>query len=99
MSDATNSSDQIARRAGRLARAIAAAVIAAAFIALVLFLAAVLTAAAIAAIGVAMLAGGAWWLWTKIRGPRKGGDDDGDPSLLVARRGPNGWTVEGTGRF
>lgn len=99
MTEATNSSEQLARGARRLARALAAGVIAVAFIGLVVFLAAVLTAAAIAAIGVALLAGGAWWLWSKIRGPRKGGDGNGDPTLLVARRGPNGWTVEGTGRF
>ena len=100
MTEANNSSERIAQGAGRFVRALAAGVIAIAFIGLVLFLAAVLTAAAIAAIGVALLAGGAWWLWTKIRGPRnRGGDDNGDPTLLVARRGPNGWTGAGTGRF
>ena len=98
MSQATNPSDQITRGVGRVVRAVAAAVIAVAFIALVLFLAAFLTAAALAAIGVAILAGSAWWLWSKIRGPRKTDGTD-DPTLLVARRGPNGWTVEGSGRF
>ncbi|HAQ35617.1 MAG: hypothetical protein CMF74_02720 [Maricaulis sp.] len=98
MSEATNSSDQITRGVGRVVRAIAATVIAVAFIGLVLFLAAFLTAAALAAVGVAILAGSAWWLWSKIRGPRKSGESD-DPTLLVARRGPNGWTVEGSGRF
>ncbi|MEE2566065.1 hypothetical protein [Hyphobacterium marinum] len=93
--DRTNQTDLTARF-GRIVRGVIAAVFAIAFAGLVFFLAAVLTAAAVAVIGVALLAVGAWWLWRKIRGPKKGGS--GDPTLLVARRGPDGWTVETAGR-
>lgn len=87
----------LSARLGRIARGVIAAVFAVAFAALVFFLAAVLTAAAVAVIGVTLLAVGAWWLWRKLRGPRNG-KGDGDPNLLVARRGPDGWTVETAGR-
>tara|TARA_R110002096_G_scaffold17207_3_gene59515 strand:+ start:1041 stop:1337 length:297 start_codon:yes stop_codon:yes gene_type:complete len=95
MSDATSSQADIQARIGRIARGVIAAVFAIAFAALVFFLAAVLTAAAVAVIGVALLVVGAWWLWRKVRGKKPGG---GDPDLLVARRGPDGWTVETAGR-
>ena len=48
------------------------------------------TAAFLVLAGVAMLAGGAYWLWRKLRGTPRGGDDD----ILVATRGPDGWTVD-----
>jgi membrane protein implicated in regulation of membrane protease activity len=72
-------------------RAGLAAVIAIAFIGLVFFLAAFLTMAALVAAGVAALGASAWWLYRKVRGRttrRKS-------SVLVARRGPHGWTVDG----
>ena len=72
-------------------RAGLAAFIAAAFIALVFVLAAFLTMAALIAAGVAALGASAWWLYRKVRGrqARSG------PTVLVARRGPHGWTVDG----
>ena len=72
-------------------RAGLAALIAAAFIALVFVLAAFLTMAALIAAGVAALGASAWWLYRKVRG-RKG---KSGPTILVARRGPHGWTVDG----
>lgn len=71
-------------------RAILAAIIAAAFIGLVVLLAAVLTAAAFVIAGLAVLGAGAWWVYRKVRGRRQT-----DSSVLVARRGPHGWTVDG----
>lgn len=72
-------------------RAGLAAFIAAAFIALVFVLAAFLTMAALIAAGVAALGASAWWLYRKVRGRKaKSG-----PTILVARRGPQGWTVDG----
>lgn len=73
-------------------RAVLAAIIAAAFIGLVVLLAAVLTAAAFVIAGLAVLGAGAFWVYRKVRGRRRAGD----PSVLVARRGPHGWTVDGT---
>ncbi|AZU03199.1 hypothetical protein X907_0654 [Glycocaulis alkaliphilus] len=72
-------------------RAVLAAIIAAAFIGLVVLLAAVLTAAAFVVAGLAVLGAGAYWVYRKVRGRRKT-----DSSVLVARRGPHGWTVDGT---
>lgn len=71
-------------------RAVLAAIIAAAFIGLVVLLAAVLTAAAFVIAGLALLGAGAWWVYRKVRGRRQA-----DSSVLVARRGPHGWTVDG----
>ena len=73
-------------------RLIVAAVLAAAFIALVRVLAAFLTRAARIASGVALLGAGAWWLYRKVRGRSAPGRG---PTVLVARRGPHGWTVDG----
>lgn len=80
--------------AGNWLRALIAAVLAVAFFGLVLMFAAIFAAAALIVIGAAMLAGGAWWLWRKVRG-RKSGKDDDDITVLVAHRGPSGWTVDG----
>jgi uncharacterized membrane protein len=71
-------------------RAVLAAIIAAAFIGLVVLLAAVLTAAAFVIAGLAVLGAGAFWVYRKVRGRRQS-----DSSVLVARRGPHGWTVDG----
>lgn len=79
--------------AGRIARDVLAALIALAFLGLVIFLAAMLTAAFLVVAGIALLAGGAYWLWRKLRG----GPKDKGPDVLVATRGPDGWTVEGLG--
>lgn len=68
-----------------------AALIAAAFIALVFVLAAFLTMAALIAAGVAALGASAWWLYRKVRGRKS----KSGPTVLVARRGPHGWTVDG----
>lgn len=75
-----------------LLRAILAAVLAAAFIGLVVLLAAFLTAAALVVAGVAAMGGVAYWAYRKIR-VRKARQKDND--VLVARRGPHGWTVDG----
>ncbi len=72
-------------------RAGLAAVIAVAFIGLVFFLAAFLTMAALVAAGVAALGASAWWLYRKVRGR----NTRAKPDILVARRGPHGWTVDG----
>ncbi|WP_300531600.1 hypothetical protein [Maricaulis sp.] len=78
-------------RAGRVLRDVLAAVIAVATIALVFILAAMLTAVFLAILGAALIAGGAYWLWLKVR--RRKSDDS--PEVLVATRGPEGWTVDG----
>ncbi len=72
-------------------RAVLAAILAAAFLGLVIVLAALLTASALVIAGVAALGGGAYWLYRKVRKPkaRKSG-----PTVLVARPGPHGWTVD-----
>ncbi len=75
-----------------LLRTVMAAIIAAAFIGLVVLLAAVLTAAALVIAGVAALGAGVFWLYRKVRG---GKDRKAPAGVLVARRGPHGWTVEG----
>lgn len=96
------------KTAGRWMRAAAAAIIAFAFLALVVFLAAALTATALVIAGLALLAGGAYWLWMKLRGGRAEMDvrfeahttkpedeaKPGEGEVLVARRGPHGWTIE-----
>ena len=80
--------------AGNWLRALIAAVLAVAFAGLVLMFAAIFAAAALVVIGAAMLAGGAWWLWSKVRGRNQQAEDDGI-TVLVAKRGPSGWTVDG----
>lgn len=91
MTDASHAkTDFFSSKAGRILRDVLAAVIALAFLGLVIFLAAMLTAAFLVLAGVAMLAGGAYWLWRKLRGGPRNGDDD----ILVATRGPDGWTVD-----
>ncbi len=85
-------------RAGRIVRDLLAALIAVAFLALVVFLAAMLTAAFLVLAGIGLLAGFAYWLWRKLRGGPRGGKSDGEDDILVATRGPDGWTVEGLGR-
>ncbi|XBQ14940.1 MAG: hypothetical protein ABL308_08175 [Oceanicaulis sp.] len=72
-------------------RAVLAGVIAIGLVALVFVLAAFLTMAALVAAGVAAVGASAWWLYQKVRGPRR---KEG-PTVLVARRGPHGWTVDG----
>ncbi|MGX6648341.1 hypothetical protein ACWCOP_10425 [Maricaulaceae bacterium MS644] len=72
-------------------RAVLAGVIAVALVGLVFVLAAFLTMAALVAAGVAALGASAYWLYRKVRGRK---DQDG-PTILVARRGPQGWTVDG----
>ncbi len=71
-------------------RAVLAAIIAAAFIGLVVLLAAVLTAAAFVIAGLGLLGLGAFWVYRKVRGKRSSAS-----GVLVARRGPDGWTVDG----
>ena len=61
-------------------------------------LAAMLTAAFLVLAGIGLLAGCAYWLWRKLRGGPRGGKSDGEDDILVATRGPDGWTVEGLGR-
>jgi uncharacterized membrane protein len=72
-------------------RAVLAGVIAVALVGLVFVLAAFLTMAALVAAGVAALGASAYWLYRKVRGAKA----KGDPTILVARRGPQGWTVDG----
>lgn len=72
-------------------RAVLAAVIAVAVVGLIFVLAAFLTMAALVAAGVAALGASAYWLYRKVRGRKS---QDG-PTILVARRGPQGWTVDG----
>ena len=88
-----NGTNFFTHRAGRMARGILAAVIAVAFLGLIFFLAAMLTVAFFVVAGVAILAGGAFWLWRKVRG-RKAAEG---PEILVATHGPEGWTVDGSG--
>lgn len=76
-----------------VARAVLAALIAAAFIGLVVLLAAVLTATALVIAGLGALGAGAYWLYRKVTGRKR---EDG-PVVLIAKRGPRGWTVDGTG--
>jgi hypothetical protein len=96
MTDARHAKiDFFSSRPGRIVRDVLAALIAMAFLALVIFLAAMLTAAFLVLAGIGLMAGGAYWLWRKLRGGRRGGPDD---DVLVATRGPDGWTVEGLGR-
>lgn len=82
--------------AGRLMnamRAIMAGVAAIAVIGLVLVLAAFLTMAAFVVAGLAAIGAAGYWAWRKLtRGARKRSADD---TVLVARRGPRGWTVDG----
>ncbi|MHA6287230.1 hypothetical protein [Maricaulis sp. CAU 1757] len=92
MTDARRTSTSLfSSRAGRVARDVLAALLALAFLGVILFLAAMLTAAFLVVAGLALLAGGAYWMWRKLRGSKS----SGDPSILVATRGPDGWTVEG----
>ena len=79
-------------KASRFVRGLLAAIIVIAFLGLVFFLAAMLTATFFIIAGIALLAGGIFWLWRKVRGSHK---SDG-PEILVATRGPEGWTVDGT---
>jgi predicted lipid-binding transport protein (Tim44 family) len=72
-------------------RAVLAGVIAVAVVGLIFVLAAFLTMAALVAAGVAALGASAYWLYRKVRGRKS---EDG-PTVLVARRGPQGWTVDG----
>lgn len=72
-------------------RAVLAGLIAVAVVGLIFVLAAFLTVAALVAAGVAALGASAYWLYRKVRG-RKSADG---PTVLVARRGPQGWTVDG----
>lgn len=72
-------------------RAGLAALIAVAFIGLIFFLAAFLTMAALVAAGVAALGASAYWLYRKVRGRKS----PSGPTILVAKRGPHGWTVDG----
>ncbi|MEO1039708.1 MAG: hypothetical protein AAFX09_09190 [Pseudomonadota bacterium] len=74
-----------------LLRAVLAAILAAAFMGLVLLLAALLTASALIIAGVAALGGGAYWLYRKVRSPKSGKKG---PTVLVARKGAHGWTVD-----
>lgn len=95
MTEETQSSSGLfQQRASRMLRDILAAVIAVAAISLAFILAFMLTAAFFAVFGIALLVGGAYWLWRKVR--RRGSQDEG-PEILVATRGPKGWTVDGLG--
>jgi len=60
-------------------------------IGLVLVLAAFLTMAALVVAVVAALGAVAWWVYCKIRGRGRRCAED---TVLVARRGPHGWTVD-----
>lgn len=75
-----------------IVRAALAALIAAAFIGLVVLLAAVLTATALVIAGLGALGASAYWLYTKVRGRKRA---EG-PVVLIAKRGPRGWSVDGT---
>ena len=88
-------------RAGRVVRDILAALIALAVVGLVIFLAAMLTAAFLVVAGIAILAAAGFWVWRKLRGGRASTRPSparsGGPEILVATRGPEGWTVDGIG--
>jgi len=73
-------------------RVVLAGLMAAAIIGLVLVLAAFLTMAAFVVLGLAALGAGGWWLYRKIRGRTARKADD---TVLVARKGAHGWTVDG----
>lgn len=77
-------------QAATAVRAVIAALIAAAFIGLVVILAAMLTAAAFVLAAVGALGAAGYWVYRKVRG-RGSKSRDG---VLVARRGPHGWTVD-----
>ncbi|WP_417469815.1 hypothetical protein [Maricaulis sp.] len=79
--------------AGRVARDIFAAIIALAFIGAVVFMAVMLTAVFLIIAGAGLVTFGVYWLWMKVRGRRK----SAGPEILVATRGPDGWTVDGLG--
>ena len=79
--------------AGRVVRDIFAAIIALAFIGAVVFMAVMLTAVVLIIAGAGLVTFGVYWLWIKVRGRRKGAG----PEILVATRGPDGWTVDGLG--
>lgn len=82
--------------AGRLMnamRALLAGVAAIAVIGLVLVLAAFLTMTALVVAGVAAVGAAGYWAWRKLtHGSHKRSADE---TVLVARRGPHGWTVDG----
>ncbi|MBR9826714.1 MAG: hypothetical protein GYB36_13085 [Alphaproteobacteria bacterium] len=93
--DRNETSSMFQSRAGRMVRDILAAVIAVAAIGLAFVLAFMLATAFFFVLGLALLVGGAYWLWLKVRRGRKG--EEGSPEILVATRGPKGWTVDGMG--
>ena len=99
MTQTENSSSPIFNnRAGGLVRDILAAVVAVAAAALVFVLAMMLTAAFLFVFGAALLVAGTYWLWRKVKRPaarREYGEDGME--ILVATRGPKGWTVDGMG--
>jgi len=86
-------------RASRVVRDILAALIALAVVGLVIFLAAMLTAAFLVVAGIAVLAAAGFWVWRKLRGGRASArtseSHSSEPEILVATRGPEGWTVDG----
>ncbi len=74
-------------------RALLAGVAAVAVIGLVLVLAAFLTMAAFVVAGLAAVGAAGYWAWRKLtKGAHK---RNADETVLVARRGPHGWTVDG----
>ena len=75
-----------------LLRTALAGVIAVAFIGLVILLAAVLTATALVVGGIAALGASAYWLYRKVRGRK---DREDGPVVLIAKPGPQGWSVDG----
>lgn len=84
-------SPSASKTAQRWLRALIAGVFALAFAGLVVFLAAMLWAAVLVFAGLGLLAAAVFWIWSKVRGKR---GPDG-PEVLVATRGPKGWTVDG----
>lgn len=79
--------------ASRVLRDVLAAIIALAFIGAMVFLAVMLTAVFLVVAGAALVTFGVYWLWIKVSGRR----DRKGPEILVATRGPDGWTVDGLG--
>jgi hypothetical protein len=79
--------------ASRVLRDVLAAIIALAFIGAMIFLAVMLTAVFLVIAGAALVTFGVYWLWIKVRGRRS----RSGPEILVATRGPEGWTVDGLG--